>query len=262
TFAGGVYVITGNTFDFNGTGAQTLPAFDFNNLTISGSRGSNNVTLVNGGTIRIAGVFSPTATFSTGVYVVTGNAVEYNGSGSPQTLPSAFTTYNNLTLNNSQGAVGFSGLTVLGTLEVKAGTFTSSSNYNNVLIDVGTTLAGTNATTINVSGNWTNNGTFTANGNTVVFNGNGNTQTIAGTNSFFNLTINHLNACGVTAVGSTLAVTGLLEVQSGSFTSASSFNNVQIDNGGTLIGTNATTMDVSGNWTLNTGGVFTPSGNT
>ena len=27
------YVTTGNTVDFNGTGAQTIPAFNYNNLT-------------------------------------------------------------------------------------------------------------------------------------------------------------------------------------------------------------------------------------
>ncbi|HSK29577.1 MAG TPA: hypothetical protein VLA17_06395, partial [Candidatus Limnocylindria bacterium] len=44
------HTITGSTVNFNGTGAQTVPAFNFNNLTISGARGANNVTLVNGGT--------------------------------------------------------------------------------------------------------------------------------------------------------------------------------------------------------------------
>jgi len=40
-------------------------------------------------------------------------------------------------------------------------TFNSSSTYNNVQIDLGATLNGTAGTTINVSGTWTNNGTFT-----------------------------------------------------------------------------------------------------
>src|SRR5688500_20084448 len=59
--------------------------------------------------------------------------------------------------------LGFAGLTVQALLRVQAGTFTSSSTYNNVQIDAGATLAGVNGTTINVGGNWTNNGTFTAN---------------------------------------------------------------------------------------------------
>ena len=88
-----------------------------------------------------------------------------------QTLPPTFTTYFNLTSNNAAGVTGFAGLTVQALLRVQTGTFTSSSTYNNVQIDSGATLAGTNGTTINVSGNWTNNGTFTANTNTVNFNG-------------------------------------------------------------------------------------------
>jgi MSHA biogenesis protein MshQ len=138
--------------------------------------------------------------------------VEFNGT-SVQTLPPVFTPYNNLTLNNTAGTTGFAGLTVQGLLRVQAGTFTSSSTYNNVQIDAGATLAGTNGTTINVSGSWTNNGTFTANGNTVNFNGS-SAQTIGGTST---TTLNLLiinNAAGVNlganvTVGSTLTLTAL-----------------------------------------------------
>ena len=35
--------------DFNGAGVRAVPAFNFNNLTISNTRGVNAVTLVNGG---------------------------------------------------------------------------------------------------------------------------------------------------------------------------------------------------------------------
>ena len=77
-------------------------------------------------------------------------------------------------------------------LRVQAGTFTSSSTYNDVQIDLGATMAGMNATTINVAGNWTNNGTFTSNGNTVNFNG-GAGQVLSGSptsQSFGNFTVN------------------------------------------------------------------------
>ena len=77
-----------------------------------------------------------------------------------------------------------------GLLHIVSGTFTSATDYVDVTIDSGATLAGTNGTTIDVSGNWTNNGGFTANNNTVNFNGSG-AQTIGGTatTSFDNLTI-------------------------------------------------------------------------
>ncbi len=194
TFTTGNYVVTNSTVDFNGTGAQSIPAFNFNNLTISGARTTNSVSLVNGGTIGIAGIFNPTATFTSGAFVVTGNTVVYNGT-SAQSLPAAFTTYNNLTLNNVLGTSGFAGLTVQGLLRVQAGNFTSASNYHDVQIDSGANLVGTDATTINVSGNWTNNSSpgFVANNNTVNFNGSG-AQTIGGSSAlgftiFHNLTI-------------------------------------------------------------------------
>src|SRR5688572_11311173 len=91
------HTITGSTINFNGTGAQTVPAFNYNNLTISGARGANNVTLVNGGTVGVAGIFSPVATFAGGNYVVTNNTVNFNGSLA-QTIP-AF-NYFNLTSSN------------------------------------------------------------------------------------------------------------------------------------------------------------------
>src|SRR5207248_7422144 len=94
------YTITGSTLDFNGAGAQGVPAFNYNNLTISQARGANNVTLVNGGTIGVAGVFSPTASFAGGVYVITGNTFNFNGAGA-QTVP-AF-NFNSLTVSNTHG---------------------------------------------------------------------------------------------------------------------------------------------------------------
>jgi hypothetical protein len=248
------HTIAGSTINFNGASPQTIPGFTYQNLTSSGGAVARTLDPVN--TIKIAGVFTP----GTNVYTITGSTIEYNGAGVAQTLPPTFTTYNNLTLNNVAGTSGFAGLTVNGLIRVQAGTFTSSSQYNNVQIDVGATLAATAGSTISVSGNWTNNGTFTPSTGTVVFNGNGNTQTIAGTNTFNNLTSNHIGAGGVTASGSSLTVTGLMLIQAGTFTSSSTFNNVQIESGATLA-SDGGTMNVSGNWT-NNGGTFTPNGNT
>jgi hypothetical protein len=295
------HTITGSTIDFNGTGAQTIPAFNYNNLTISGAHGANNVTLVNGGTIGIAGTFSPTATFAGGNYVVTNNTINFNGSGgqtipafnynnltssstgarilansgtiriagiftpgtnvytitgstmeyngaAAQTLPPTFTTYNNLTLNNITTVLGFPGLTVQGLLRVQAGTFTSSSTYNNVQIDAGATLAGTAATTINVSGNWTNNGTFTANSNTVIFNG-GSAQAVGGSTAttFNNLWIN--NSSGGVTFNTSATVNGVLTLQFGDITTGA--NTLTIDTTGTV---NRTSGHVIGNLRKNFGG--------
>src|SRR5262249_8064884 len=102
TFTSGGLVNTGNTFNFNGTGAQTISAFSYNNLTISGARAANNVTFINGGTVGIAGALSLTATFGTGNYVVTNSTIDFNGTGA-QTIPALGTVgYNNLNISSAR----------------------------------------------------------------------------------------------------------------------------------------------------------------
>ena len=96
TVGAGTYTITSSTVDFNGTAAQSIPAFNFNNLTISGNKGGGAMTLVSADTIGVATVFSVTATNTS--YVVTGNTFDYNGSGA-QTI-TAF-TYNFLVTSTS-----------------------------------------------------------------------------------------------------------------------------------------------------------------
>jgi hypothetical protein len=271
-----------NTVTFNGSVAQNLNggalAQTFNNLVVNKSNtltvgGSTATLTINKDFTITAGTFAAGTALTinesggnwsnTGSFTAGTGTVIFNANAVAQTL-SGSTTFNNLTINHTgAGIVDASGstLAVSGTLHVQSGTFTSASTFKDVTIDSGQTLNGTNATTMSVSGNWANSGTFTPNGNTVVFNAAGIAQTISGTNSFANLTINHTGANGVSSSG-TLTVTGLLRVQSGSFTTATSLKDVQVNTGGTLIGTNATTMNVSGTWTIDTGGAFTPNTNT
>ena len=278
----GTATTTNSTITFNGTSAQTIPAFNYNHLTLSNAAGANlggnvvvpgTLTLTSGNlgvgantltlngvatatggtlssgatgtvnynqgsdgqvvlaanygnltfsnfnkdvsnkTIGIAGTFTP----GSGTHTITGSTFVYNGT-SAQTLPAGFATYNNLTLNNPAGTTGFAGLTVQSLLRVQAGTFTSSSTYTNVQIDSGATLAASAGSTINVSGSWTNNGTFTPNNGTVVFNG-AVTQTIGGTSAstFHNLT--NSNPTGLT-FDQNGTVNGILALTSGDITVA------------------------------------------
>jgi hypothetical protein len=125
TFSSGGWVVTGNTVNFNGTGAQTVPAFDYNNLTISGARAANSVTLANGGTVGVLGTFTPSATFTSGAYVVTNNTVEYKGA-SAQTL--APFSYAGLRINNASGVTLSGGnATATGVLTLTAGLLTTGS---------------------------------------------------------------------------------------------------------------------------------------
>ena len=107
------YTVTGSTVDFNGSGAQTIPAFAYNNLT-SSSTGAR--TLPSGQTVSVAGAFTP----GTNAYTVTGSTVDFNGAGA-QTIP-AF-GYNNLTSSST----GARTLASSGTIGV-AGAFTPGTN--------------------------------------------------------------------------------------------------------------------------------------
>ena len=173
TFTGaGAFVTTNDTVNFYGTGAQTVPAFNYNSLKISAR--ANNVTLANGGTIGIAGSFNPAALTNPGVYVTTNNTVNFFGNG--QTIPALGGGYNNLT--DSTGTTDSLGaaITVNGALKIARDTLSAAAeNYS-----------------ITLGGNWTNNGTFLPGKDTVTFNSTSANQTIGGTaarQTFFNLAV-------------------------------------------------------------------------
>jgi len=114
------HTITGSTFDFNGTGAQTVPVFNFNNLIFSGARGGQTVTLA-AGTIGVAGTFNHTATGV--VYGIAGNTFDFNGAGA-QTI-TAF-NYNNLTISGARAVAITLGNSTVGV----AGVFNPSITGN------------------------------------------------------------------------------------------------------------------------------------
>jgi hypothetical protein len=164
------HTIAGSTIDFNGAGAQTVPVFNFNNLTISGARGGATVTLANG-TIGVANTFNPSATAV--VYSFVGNTIDFNGAGA-QTIP-AF-NYNNLTISGARAVA-----ITLGTGNVGiAGVFNPSITGNT----------------------WTANAT-----NIVVFNG-AALQTIPAFAFFNGLTLS--NAAGASLGGNVTVLNGLV----------------------------------------------------
>jgi len=110
TAGGGTNAPTSGTVNFNGTGAQTLPAYNYYNLTTSSARTTNNITFPNSKTIKVANIFNPSATFSTGGYIITNNTVDFNGTLS-QNIP-AF-TFNNLTISGG-GAKTLTGNVLVG----------------------------------------------------------------------------------------------------------------------------------------------------
>jgi hypothetical protein len=123
----GILDLSGGTVGFIGSGTQTIPVYNYNNL-VSSSTGSR--VLASSGTIGISGSFTP----GTNVYTISGSAINFN-SGSAQTIP-AF-NYNNLILDNAgiktfgAGTAGIAGtLTMAGTATTDATTNSSTISYN------------------------------------------------------------------------------------------------------------------------------------
>ncbi|MBI3414065.1 MAG: HYR domain-containing protein, partial [Verrucomicrobia bacterium] len=125
TFSG----VTTKTTTFNGTTALTgTGSFNFSSLTISGTLTSIS------GTINVAGDWTNNGTFTHN-----SGTVNLNGSSSAQALTGA-TIFNNLTLNNGNGANLFNDETVNGTLTFTTGKITTGAN--NLIIGSGGAVSG------------------------------------------------------------------------------------------------------------------------
>ena len=241
------HAISNSTFDFNGAGAQTVPAFSYNNLTVSGSRGGAAITL-GGGNIGVAGTFTPSATNNT--YSSAGNTFVFNGSVT-QTVP-AF-SFNGLTLNNSAGANLGGDVTVNGALTLTAGTLG----------------VGTNTLTLNGAVSATGGGLSSGTTGTVNYNQQSNGQATVLAANYGNLTFSNFNK---TLAGSgTIGIAGTFTPGSGAahtitgstinFNGASpemipgfTYNNLTSSSGAT-----ARTLDSVN--TIKIAGVFTPGTN-
>ncbi len=225
------YTITGSTINFNGTGDQTIPAFNYNNLTTSGARTIYYITYSNSGIIGVAGIFNPAATFTTGGRIITGSTIEFNGTGS-QTIP-AF-TYNNLTTSgarttNSITYASSGTIAIAGTFSPNA-TFTTGGRiitgstiefngtgtqtipaftYNNLTSSNTGSRTLASSGTVGIAGNFTpGTNSYTVTGSTVDFNGSG-AQTIGGI-TFNNLTTSNAgtkSSAGNIIVNGTFTVT-------------------------------------------------------
>lgn len=144
--------------------------------------------------INANGAVCKTLTIQTGASVTMGGAYTFDIHGN-FTNNGTFTPATSTVTFRASGAV--------------AGT--STTTFHNLTIAASQTLTASSAT-MNITGHWTNNGTFSNNGGTVVFNGT-TAQDITGVTVFNNLTIN--NAAGVVGK-SNLTVNGVLNLASDS----------------------------------------------
>jgi hypothetical protein len=107
-------------------------------------------------------------------------------------------------VNNGSFASTSSTFIIAGTTTVSGST---TPTFGSIQINTGTTLTGPSAGTMNLNGNFTNNGTFNHNGGTLVFSG--TTQNLGGTTPtlFSNLTIGTGSTTTIATAGQTLQQT-------------------------------------------------------
>ncbi|HMO31872.1 MAG TPA: T9SS type A sorting domain-containing protein [Lacibacter sp.] len=176
------------------------------------------------GNIRVPGA----RTYSAGAhYIYNGTTSQVAGSGLTQNIPG------NLTIDNSGNTVSLSAnTTISGNLLISQGTFSSSASSFN----------------FSLGGNWTNNGSYSPQTNTVNFASTTAPQAIAGTSvtTFHNLTNNNTNAVGLSLQNVDAVVNNMLNLNSatnGRFTIGA--NNLTIGSGGSIQNASASKYIVS-----------------
>ena len=237
----------------SGSGTKTLPGTPMaiaSNLTTSGTSSatagaaitvSGNVTLGSGTTFtagsfthNVAGDWTNNgATFTPGT-----STVNFNNTATGQTIGGTVVTqtFNNITVNKTAQTLSVGGSTTTLTLN------------GNLLVSTG---AFTAPVTLNIAGNFTNNGVFNPNGGTARFNSSSAVQTIGGSTptTFSTLTINNTASPNNTVtLGAATTVLTALNVTTGVFDQGASFsltsNTVTVSSGATLknLGTGGLTL--------------------
>ena len=242
------FIFSGNPGSIAGSSAK-----NFFNLQIAS--GASVTTTATAGTINIKGNYSNAGTFtqnsaqttnfnggatqtlsgagttSVGTFSLSSNSTVNAGSHSFTVAGTSFDVPTGSTFNGQTNTVTISGTASIG----GAGTY----NFNSLTINSGATLSNPLNRNISVSGNWTNNGTYSQGTETVTFNGT-SSQTIGGSTSttFQNLRI---NATSTVTLNTNASVPGVLTLNSDLKTGAAIV--LTMPNTGTSSGT----ADVVGN---------------
>ena len=131
----GTFTANSGTVEYNGTGAQTIAALNYNNLTISGARGGAAVALASG-TIGLAGAFNPSATAVS--YTSSGNMMNYNAAGAQTVAPF---TYNLLTLAGGGTKTAGGAIRVNNNFTINAGVVFDAATFSHTFGSCGLTTA-------------------------------------------------------------------------------------------------------------------------
>jgi fibronectin-binding autotransporter adhesin len=249
----GTFITGTSTLLINGTSAQTISASAFNNLVINKSAGTasasgnlniNNNLTITSGTLDLL-TYTANRTASGGVFTASsGTSLLLAGSNN---FPANYATY---TLAQTS-TVHYNGIiaqtisgTTYGNLTISNGT-TNAKTFAAAAIINGDITINSNSTlhsggyTLNLYGNWTNNGTFTASTGTIVLSG--TSKNISGNTTFNHVTVNG----SYTVTGSDIIYNGLFNVSSGGTYSAGSglsTVNGDLTNNGSLTSTGTTTF--------------------
>jgi fibronectin-binding autotransporter adhesin len=283
----GVKTLGGNLNALNATtvaaGNITVSTGTLDLSTFTANRGATTVggalTVANGATLKIGGTNPFPSNYDTRSLSLT-STVEYSGTSQAVSAQ----TYGNLTLSSASGAavktMPATDFTVAGNFTSNIGTgtsvsFTAASNISisgNVSIGASTTFNG-GSFTHNISGNWTNGGTFTGSTSTVNLLGAGSSISGAGTHNFNNLSVAASNITGSATsninVAGNLSSTGpgsFTHGTGGTFTMSGATKTMSgtgfIFDNLTISGSVSTSSNIIVNGNLAVSGSFTNSSNT
>ncbi len=145
-----------------------------------------------------------------------------------------------------------------GKLQTNNGTVTINGDVNIHSATSGTNEIDAGSGSINVSGDWTNNDTFTANVSTVTMNGNTNQNITSSGSSFNNLILNNTGSNTIT-LNDALGINGDLTITSGALDTTSA-NNYSIAVSGNYDQSSTTSQVKANASTITVGGNFSADG--
>jgi hypothetical protein len=186
-------------YTFNGTALQTInpgASNTYNSLAVSNTNNPGVLITTNGLNISATTVINTNARFDMGGSAVPAATLTHTFGGAVTNNGYWTTSNSNLVFNGGNAVIPVNDAVTPATsftarnVTIGAGTkslaSTTTWQVENLVINASSTFnPGAAANTINVKGDWTCNGTFTNNGNTVNFNGNGSVNSAA-----VNITVN------------------------------------------------------------------------
>jgi fibronectin-binding autotransporter adhesin len=232
TFDGGT-----GTVILNGSGAQSVSASTFNNLTINKASGSgvltgnisisNNLSLLSGNFDLATFTANRSAaggqlTVSNGASLLVGGANNFPKNFSINNLGNSSTVHYNGSVTQIADGIPYGNI-VFSNGSANAKTLTATATVNGDITINNTASFNASSFSINLAGNWTNNGTFIPGTSTLLLNGTGKTisgntvfnkVTVSGSYSVSNYDITFNGALNVTSTGSYTAGSGLATLNS------------------------------------------------